>query len=282
MKILKKQIICEAGDFENEDAGGINEYGAWLLDGATGLSGNVLTDEKSDARWYTRMWDKYLSNSLKENLPLTEIVANGIGYITAEFHKSVKYKPCSKLDYPSSSIIVLKWHEKHIEYFSLGDSPMIIQVKENYKEITDKKVLALDKKVFNAMDQVIQKSNISAWKAKTMIMPMIKENRMMYNTENGYWILGFDTSAVSKAAYGIIEITEPTKILMASDGFSALVDKYHVFDKKDFISHVEEKGLNVLYDHLRTIENDDNLGIKFPRYKKSDDASAIFFEAIEY
>jgi hypothetical protein len=281
MKIFKKQIICEAGDFENEDAAGINEYGAWLLDGATGLSGTVLTNEKSDARWYTKWWGNYLSNSLKKNLPLTEIIANGICHISAEFDKAIKHKPCSKLDYPSSSIIVLKWHERHIEYFSLGDSPIIIQIKDDIKEITDKKVLALDKKVFNAMNKVIQKNNISAWEAKTMIMPMIKENRMMYNTERGYWILGFDTSAVGKAAQGIIKVTEPTKILMASDGFSALVDKYHAIDKEDFISWVEEKGLCKLYDYLRTVENDDNFGIKFPRYKKSDDASAIFFEASE-
>lgn len=280
MKILKKQIICKSGDFENEDAAGINEYGAWLLDGATGLSGTVLTNEKSDARWYTQRWDNYLAYSLKENLSLMEIIANGISYISAEFDKAIKYKPCSKLDYPSSSVTVLKWHERYIEYFSLGDSPMIIQIKDDFKEITDKKVLALDKKVFDAMNIVIQKNNISAWKAKSIIMPMIKEHRMLYNTEGGYWILGFDKRAVSKASQGIIEVTEPTKILMASDGFSALVDKYHAIDKKDFISQVEEKGLYMLYDYLRTIENEDDCGIRYPRYKKSDDASAIFFEAL--
>jgi len=150
MKILRKQIICEEGDFANEDVAGINEYGAWLLDGATGLSGAKITGEKSDARWYTKWWDSYLSNNLKNDIKLEEIIKNGIQQVSIDFHKAINNKPCIKLDYPSSSIIVLKWHQNYIEYFSLGDSLLIIQGNHNIEEITDKIVPVLDEKVFDA------------------------------------------------------------------------------------------------------------------------------------
>ncbi|MFA9423752.1 MAG: hypothetical protein ACERLG_09245 [Sedimentibacter sp.] len=278
MKIIKKQILCEAGDFANEDVAGINEYGAWLLDGATGLSGANLTCEVSDARWYTKWWDSYLSSNLKNHMPLGEIISNGINQVSVDFKKAINNKSCSKLDYPSSSIIVLKWHEDSIEYFSLGDSPVLIQRKYSMEEITDEKISTLDKKVYNAMKNTIKQQNISAWDAKPFVLPMIKEHRLMLNKENGYWILSFDIKAVSKASQGILKISEPTKILMASDGFSALVDKYNVIEKEDFIMQVENKGLPLLYEDLRMIEDIDKEGIKYPRFKKCDDASAICFE----
>lgn len=279
MKIIKKQILCREGDFANEDVAGINEYGAWLLDGATGLSGAKLTDEKSDARWYTKWWDSYLSTHLKDDIPIAYIMINGIRQVSIDFHEAIGNKICSKLDYPSSSIIVLKWHENDIEYFSLGDSPLMIQSSDSLDEITDKIVPVLDGKVFNAIEQAIKKHNISSWEAKKFVQPMLKEHRMLLNTEEGYWILGFDTKAVNKAYQGIININEPTKILMASDGFSAFVDKYHAVEKKDFISQVEDNGLDWIYNQIRSIEDLDNDGIKYPRYKKSDDSSAIFFQA---
>jgi len=279
MKITKKQILCREGDFANEDVAGINEYGAWLLDGATGLSGANLTDEKSDARWYTKWWDSYLSNHLKDDIPIAQIITNGIHQVLIDFHEAIGNKLCRKLDYPSSSIIVLKWHEHNIEYFSLGDSPLMIQNGDSLEEITDKIVPSLDAKVFNAIKQAIEEHNITSWEAKKFVQPMLKEHRMMLNTEEGYWILGFDAKAVSKAFQGILNINEPTKILMASDGFSAFVDKYHQVEKKDFISRVEDNGLVWICNQIRDVENLDNDGIKYPRYKKSDDSSAIFFQA---
>jgi len=279
VKIIKKQILCREGDFANEDVAGINEYGAWLLDGATGLSGAKLTDEKSDARWYTKWWNSYLSNHLKDNIPIAKIIANGISQVLIDFHEAIGNKLCSELDYPSSSIIALKWHENTIEYFSLGDSPLIIQKSDSLEEITDKIVPVLDEKVFDAIKQAIEEHNITSWEAKKIVQPMLKKHRMMLNTKEGYWILGFDTKAVSKAYQGILSINEPTKILMASDGFSAFVDKYHAVEKKDFISQVENNGLVLIYNQIRYIENLDSDGIKYPRYKKSDDSSAIFFQA---
>jgi len=278
MEIINKQILCREGDFANEDVAGINEYGAWILDGATGLSGAKLTNEKSDARWYTKWWDSYLSNYLKDDLPIAKIIANGIHQVSIDFHKAIGNKLCSKLDYPSSSIIVLKWHENNIEYFSLGDSPLIIQKSDSLVEITDKIVPVLDEKVFVAIEQAIMEHNITSWEAKKFVLPMLKEHRMLLNTEEGYWILGFDTKAVSKASQGIININESTKILMASDGFSAFVDKYHAVEKKDFISQAEDNGLAWIYNQIRAIEDLDNDGIKYPRYKKSDDSSAVFFQ----
>ena len=278
MKIINTQILCEAGDFANEDAAGINEYGAWLLDGATGLGGANLTGGNSDAQWYTKWWDSYLSLNMKNDMPLSEIITKGIIKVKTDFNNALIGEPGSRLDYPSSSIAALKWHDDCIEYFSLGDSPMLIQGKGGLKEITDRKLSALDQKVYDAMNHLIAGKHISAWDTKKYVLPMIKEHRMLLNTEEGYWILGFDTEAVKKASQGIINLIEPVKILMASDGFSALTDKYHMIEKENFISLVEKKGLPLLYENLRAMENKDKEGINYPRFKKSDDASAIYLE----
>lgn len=75
---------------------------------------------------------------------------------------------------------------------------MIIQRKYNMEEITDRKVSVLDQKVYDAINQAIVEHHISSWDAKSLVLPMIKNHRMLLNTEDGYWILGFDIKAVNK------------------------------------------------------------------------------------
>ena len=64
-------------------------------------------------------------------------------------------------------------------------------------------------------------------------------------------------------------------VLIASDGFLALVSDYGAYDMQGLMAAVAEKGLAALGEELRAIEDHDPLGEKFPRFKKSDDATAI-------
>lgn len=276
MKILDKQILCKAGTSINEDVANINEYSAWVLDGATGLNGKNIMNEESDAKWFVTWWDKYLSNNICKDEKLPNMIRRGIKLIKDEFFNRSNDKNLSKLDFPSSSIVVVKSKNGFLEYFSLGDVLLMFQNEDKTQMIMDHNITKLDNKVFTAMKKIIEKEKKSMGDAKSELMDLIIHNRLLKNTENGYWILGFDENAAKNGVYGKIKIDRNTKAFIASDGFSALADKYNYLNMDNFISEIEKLGLNKLYNKLRDIEEKDSEGKIFPRFKKNDDASAIY------
>jgi hypothetical protein len=71
-----------------------------------------------------------------------------------------------------------------------------------------------------------------------------------------------------------------TVILLASDGFSALVDLYGQMNAKDLVEAALASGLEPLARKAREIENEvDPDGKLYPRFKVSDDATALLFKA---
>jgi hypothetical protein len=64
-------------------------------------------------------------------------------------------------------------------------------------------------------------------------------------------------------------------VLLCTDGFSALVDRYDAYDAAGLVKAALDKGLQELGRELRAIETADAGGAKHPRFKPSDDATAM-------
>jgi len=67
-------------------------------------------------------------------------------------------------------------------------------------------------------------------------------------------------------------------VLLASDGFLALVSDYERYAAVGLIAAAETKGLAALGEELRAIEEGDPEGRRFPLFKKSDDATALLLK----
>jgi hypothetical protein len=67
-----------------------------------------------------------------------------------------------------------------------------------------------------------------------------------------------------------------TAILLTSDGFSALVDLYRAMDATALMERALDEGLEPLAREARRIESEvDPAGKLYPRFKESDDATAL-------
>jgi hypothetical protein len=66
-----------------------------------------------------------------------------------------------------------------------------------------------------------------------------------------------------------------------TDGFSALVDRYHAYDAASLVRAAIDKGLHELGRELRAIETADSGGAKHPRFKDSDDATAVLMRLMD-
>lgn len=282
MKFLTHDSISLAGNKVNEDTAYSADTYGWVIDGATGLNKKNLTKSESDAYWFVNEWNNYLKyNILNNSITLKEIIINGIVCISDKFYQISTSKAPNKVDLPSASIVVIRINNDKVEYFLLGDCTLVVQNSDGKSSIIKQKLLdKLDNKAKSEMAKLMRGKGISFNEARQEINPLLINHRLLKNTLGGYWTLEFDKNAVDNCLYGFLDFEECKKVLLMSDGFSAIFDNYNYTDENNIISLVENNGLQEIYNTIRSIEEEDSDILKYPRFKKSDDASAVLMKYI--
>lgn len=279
LKISDYKLLCNkgSGDF-NEDIIGLSPYGAWVLDGATGLNNKNLVSTESDAKWYVNWWNSYLHENMKREESLKEIIKDGIEEINKEYNKLIGDNKIEAIDFPSCSCSILKFYEDKIEYLLLGDCTLLVDHKDSVKILKDETICGLDKKVFDFMEEIKDSTNLTLNEKKAKVMPIIIENRLKKNTVGGYWALEFSKEAVDNCVSGFIDLEDEMKIMMTSDGFSCGYDRYKIFNKEEMMKVAQVKGIDYIYRKVRKLEKDDEMAIEFPRFKIYDDSSCVYLD----
>ena len=275
--VRESKLLCCKGSGEfNEDVAGISRYGAWVLDGATGLNNKKIVSDESDAKWYVDWWNNYLSQNIDKDFSLKDILNNGIDSVAREYKNTVGNIKVDKLDIPSCSIVIIKYYKDKLEYLVLGDCTLLTKVNNNYNCIKDESVCRLDEVVFNSIKNIENINELSLLDKKNKVLPVIIENRLKKNTKEGYWILEFNKDAVDNAIHGFIDVKDEISIVLTSDGFSCAFDRYNLVNKKDVFSIVKNKGIDYIYSKIRDLEREDLNGIVYPRFKVSDDSTCVY------
>lgn len=271
------KLLCHKGSGEyNEDIVRVCKYGAWILDGSTGLNKKNLISKESDAKWYVSWWDKYLYENINKDKSLKTIVCEGIENIKQEYLSTLAGIRLEKLDMPSASVAIVKFYKDKVEYFLLGDCTIVINDTNENIILKDDGVCKFDNMIFEKMKKLNKNKSLSVKDKKDILLPYIIENRLKKNSEEGYWILEFDELAVEKSMHDYISINDELKLIISSDGFSCAYDRYNIFSVENIIQIVEENGIEYVNDKVRKLEHEDKNGLIFPRFKESDDSSCVY------
>ena len=165
--VRESKLLCCKGSGEfNEDVAGISRYGAWVLDGATGLNNKKIVSDESDAKWYVDWWNNYLSQNIDKDFSLKDILNNGIDSVAREYKNTVGNIKVDKLDIPSCSIVIIKYYKDKLEYLVLGDCTLLTKVNNNYNCIKDESVCKLDEVVFNSIKNIENINELSLLEKK--------------------------------------------------------------------------------------------------------------------
>ena len=81
--------------------------------------------------------------------------------------------------------------------------------------------------------------------------------------------------AVDHARAWTLTLKRPAHLLLMTDGFAALTDRYKAYEPAALVKAAISAGLQELGRELRAIEVADAGGSRHPRFKQSDDATAI-------
>ncbi|GAB6169041.1 hypothetical protein JCM1393_15010 [Clostridium carnis] len=280
MKFIKSYGISDRGNITNEDIFNIVENAAWVLDGATGLTKNKISDFESDASWYVDRWNKYLTKNINKNCSLKDIIKEGLRLIKNEYEGLSGFRNLTYLEYPCAAISIIRLRENKLEYFILGDCTVAYKIGENnIIELYDKKLESLEEIILNKIKRISIERKIDVLEAKQFCLNDIKDTRKLKNTKDGYWILELDEEAVNHALVGEISLSEDIRLFMTSDGASQHYDTLNISsNSNEFLVKLESSNLNSIIDEIRESQNKDKFCSKYPRLKKSDDATIVYIK----
>ena len=281
--------ISDAGSAPrpNEDAGGGNATCAFVIDGATGLGGkNIVGLNGSDAAWLAQFAQSAFEQMVRPGRAMAEIVREFNERAANVVHEAAHALPLEPWNLPVAGFQMVRIEDDTVVTHGLGDCRLFLLGSDGFTfETTALKEAAAAERE-GARLALAHAGGFSAFQAlaeEPMVRDELRRHRAAYNSPaSGIWTLGVEPEAGEHLASEALHCALPATGLLCTDGFAALVDQYQRYDACELVSAASEGGLSSLLDELRRIERvEDPDGLKYPRFKMSDDATAVLFEIVD-
>jgi hypothetical protein len=265
------ETISLAGDRakQNDDALGFTRTRAWVLDGATDLHDKPIADAATDAAWLAHWANVFLhqtSHDMRQAVRMASVTA------AREFALEAKGRAYERWQSPIASLLMVEETAEGLTGLDLGDCRVFAVDAEGAVSIAGGPEDAADAETQLAAQQA-DDGRPPLKREKTVAM--LREMRAGLNREGAHWTFGLDPKCADHARTWAFALKRPATVLLMTDGFSTLVDRYAVYDAGGLVGAALDKGLHELGREIRAIETADAGGAKHPRFKQSDDATAI-------
>jgi hypothetical protein len=262
----------------NEDSFAHLDHAALVLDGATPL-GPPLLPGSSDAAWIAQFGARRLAAHLKDGDPPDRALKHALQDAEKSFAGLSRQPIRERWQTPCASMILASHTGPKMEFRWFGDCAALIEqdgrieivgdtIKKRGEEAARAHKAALEKNLSTIMD--VNRSEI---------VPLLRAARNHINSGSN-WLFAPDARAAAHVAKKTVTVKPGARLLLASDGFLALVSDYGAYDARGLMEAAANKGLTALGEELRALEKSDEDGRKFPRFKASDDATALLLQLI--
>jgi hypothetical protein len=259
----------------NEDAFAVEKNDAVVLDGATGL-GEMLLPGPSDAAWIAHFGARRLMAHRRDG----DSPQNALRHALADAEKSFiglrRRPPKEKYEIPVASMMFVSTGEDGFEALWFGDCAALVLRPGESVEIVGE---AFDKRAGESsrVKLLAEAKGLApaAGLSRAEYLPHLRASRNKTNTRKGSWLFSPDPRAAGHVGSRRVAAPAGTLVLLATDGFLALASDYGATDTQGLVQAAQDKGLKALGEEVRALEDADAEGRRFPRLKKSDDATAV-------
>ncbi len=264
----------------NEDSFAYLDHAALVLDGATPL-GPPLLPGTSDAAWIAQFGARRLAAHLKDGDAPDQALKHALQDAEKSF-EGLRRAPVREIwQTPCASMMLGAelGREGEIEFLWFGDCAALIE-QDGGIEIVGDTIKKRGEEAARAR-KVAQEKNLSSIMDvnRPEITPLLRAARNHINRGDN-WLFSPDVRAAAHVAKKTVAVKPGARLLLASDGFMALVSDYGAYDARGLVEAAASKGLARLGEELRALEKADQGGSKFPRFKTSDDATALLLQLI--
>lgn len=250
--------------YYDEDRTIIGDNYAMVCDGATSL---VKTNIKpTEASWFVSLIKKKLP---KRSNNIIEDLASISKYAYSEYeYKDLKYLP-------SCGIAAVSFNNDLITINTIGDCEAIIKFKNGKIErMLIEALPKLDMMVINEMKRISNDKKIPLLDTYNEVKPMLLENRMLMNKENGYPVFTISDNPDFKYNNKSYNKNDIDEIYIFTDGFAQAYEFFNIYSSYD---EMFKKSLNLQeeIDKIVNVAFSDKSCDKFPRFKTIDDIAVI-------
>lgn len=270
------EAISLAGDRkkQNDDALGYSVRGSgmgWIIDGATDLHDSPLTFRASDASWIAHMANHSLYGwTYGDRRDAIRQASKACG---DAFTYLLDGRSFERWQSPIASLLMAYEDATGDVYgLDLGDCRMFALDADGAAHVRGGAEGARGAEAKAAAKQTDSDKPLLQ---RTATIDLLRSNRASLNRPGAQWTFGLDPACADHARLWEICLKRPADVLLMTDGFSVLADQYDAYDPAGLVRAALEKGLHELGRELRAIEAADAGGVKHPRFKVSDDATAV-------
>ncbi len=262
----------------NEDAFAAEKNDAVVLDGATGL-GEMLMPGPSDAAWIAHFGARRLMAHRRDGDSPQDALRNALADAKKSFIGLRRRPPKEKYEIPFASMMFVSAGEGGFDLLWFGDcAALVLRPGEGVKIVGE----AFGKRAAEArrVKLLAEAKGLApaTGLSRAEFLPHLRASRNKMNTSRGGWLFSPDPRAAAHAGSRRVEAKAGTLVLLATDGFLALASDYGAYDALGLVDAAQGRGLKALGEELRALEESDAEGRRFPRLKKSDDATAVLLK----
>ncbi len=262
--------VCLAGNVrcQNDDAFGLTFRRAFVIDGASDLDAPSVSGFGSDASWLTRLGSSILM-AADGNGDTRDVVRDVAREAAAEWDRLTGDEQFPAWRHPSATLLILTELGDGIEFLRLGDCTALMA------DWRGMRALRSDGKTGEV--ESARRSGAVAGDTLDLRSGPRRELLRRRRTESvtASHVLGLRQECAAAADVHLMALEPPAHVLLMTDGFSALVDVYRLYSDASILDAARDRGLSALAEELRAYERADSRGNSHPRWKTSDDATAL-------
>lgn len=258
----------------NEDAFGHRGAAAVVIDGATML-GDGLMPGPSDAQWIAQFGARRLMAHLEDGNGARKALRAALADTQKSFEALRRLPPEDVWQTPCASMMLAVETDSGLEFLWFGDCAALVKQGDSpvvaVGETMDKRAAEAERARLIAKEKNL--SPASGLRRPEFI-DALRAARNRINSGNN-WLFSPDVRAASHVSRRVVKVQPGSTVLLATDGLLALVSDYGAYSADTLMTAAMDQGLAALGEELRAIEAGDEGGDKFPRFKKSDDATGL-------
>lgn len=251
----------------NDDRCGSTSRLAWIVDGATDMGPPGLLGGQGGAAWLSTAASKALTASSSNDIRGT--CQHAFQAIESQFRQEMTRDVEAAWEIPKAAFCVAQLTSGQLSVAWAADSPILLMTEGKTRWCTGEPDTSVE-----AADALALGTGVGA---ATEFSAAVLDDRRAHRARAEH--VALSTNAKASAAvtrYDSHSIRVGDELLLMSDGFASLVTDYQRYSTSDLFDAVRSKGLAVLAQEIREIEQKDAACLRFPRFKVSDDATAMW------
>lgn len=269
-EILQTVSLNGSSQASNEDMFGMRSSRAWIVDGATDLSEPGLINSQTGASWISAVINEGLMICPRDGVHAT--CRWLFDYIEKRFARDRDRDTYDKWELPSAAFTLVEVRNNIIEIAWSADCSALLFSENSFSWLTPRPDSLTETRAAKNLGK-----GVGALRERpTRVISDRRANRQAsdYRSLTPNPITSHQSTSYKTTTFS----PDCNMLLLMTDGFSSAIDKYQIYGERELINTLTRGSVAKVVMDIREIEADDAACVKYPRFKVSDDASAMLLK----